>query len=243
MAIQRIKLPDGRELAIDEWLHWPMYSTVQGEGGIDADLDPLNLGNGAKVALRLFSYVVGANIPQTGGLPRRSATDSDTNQVARSKLNHDEAFLAFSMTYEISALDDDTTIPGLSNSRGAVAPIFTGGNLKRMQRDCLYELFVGAGISKPQARAPLSYYGQGIGSPAWGSGDVLNTGAGQIALSYGTAGYVSPLNQRRWQLPIYIGPDQVMYAKLYSPNGSIQGLSQDWQFKGYLDGLKRRAVA
>jgi hypothetical protein len=245
MAIEKIKLPDGSEVSLSEWLHWPLFSTIEGQGAINSAVDPLGLGNGISVDLLMFTYVAGQTVPQAGVVPSpgRMATDSDTNQVARARINHDEAMIVFSMTYEIFALTDDTAIPNLPNDVGALAPVFTGDNLRRMQRDCMYELYVGAGIKKPQARAPLSYYGQGIGAPAWGSGDELNTAAQVINFTYGTAGYVSPLNQRRWQLPVYIHPDRVMKTRLSSPVGQIVGLSQSWQFKGYLDGLKKRPVA
>lgn len=245
MAIDTIKLPDGREVSLSEWLHWPLFSTIEGQGGLNAGADPLNLGNGVSIDLLLFTYVVGARVPQAGIVPTpgRMATESDTNQVARARINHDEAMLIFSMTFEITALTDDTSYPGLPNNIGAQAPVFTGANLRRMQRDCMYELYVGAGIKKPQARAPLSYYGQGIGAPAWGSGDELSLGLETVNFTYGTAGYISPLNQRRWQLPVYVHSDRKMNARLASPAGQIVGLSQSWQFKSYLDGLKRRPVA
>ena len=245
MAIDKIKLPDGREVAISEWLHWPLFSTIEGQGGVAPGAD--GLGNGVAIDLKMFSYVVGARVPQAGTVPaafaNRMATESDTNQVARSRINHDEAMLVFSMTFEMWSLENDPDIPGLPNNISAPEPVLNGDNLRRLQRDCMYELYVGAGIKKPQARAPLSYYGQGIGAPAWGSGDELNAGLNVINFSYGTAGYISPLNQRRWQLPIYVHSDRVMYARLRSPVGIIVGLSQSWRFKGYLDGLKRRPVA
>lgn len=245
MAIQTIKLPDGRTVEINEWLHWPIFSTVEGQGGINAGADPLGLGNGAAIDLRLFSYVVGQQIPQAGApaAGRRTSTESDTNQVARNRVNQDEAMLIFSMTYEIFAMDDDTDIPGLPNNIQSVEPAMSGSNLRRLQRDCMYELFVGSGIGKPQARAPLAYYGQGVGAPAWGSGDALALGAQTLNLNYGTAGCPTPGNQRRWQLPVYIHSDRKMNARLYSPGGQIVGLSQDYRFRGYLDGLKRRPVA
>jgi hypothetical protein len=245
MSIDRIKLPDGREVELTEWLHWPQFSTAEGQGGIGSAADALGLGNGAAINLRLFTYVVGQQIPQAGtpASGKRQATESDTNQVARARMNQDEAYLAFSMTYEVFALGDDTDIPGLVNNVQALEPVLTGTNLRRLQRDCMLELYVGARIQKPQARAPLSYYGQGVGAVAWGSGDQLNTGADVVNQSYGTAGYISPLNQRRWNLPIYVHSDRVMYAKLHSPVGQISGLSQDWRFRLYMDGLKRRPVA
>src|SRR5574338_1099852 len=245
MAIEKIKLPDGRTVELSEWLHWPQFSTIEGQGGLNAGTDPLGLGNGASINLKLFGYVVGQSIPQAGtpSSGKRIATESDTNQVARTRINQDEAYLAFSMTYEIFALDDDSAIPGLTNTYQAVEPILTGTNLRRLQRDAMFELYVGARITKPQVRAPLSYFGQGVGAPAWGSGDALNLGASTVALGYGTAGYVSPANQRRWQLPVYVHSDRVMYAGLWTPVGQVVGLSQDWRFRGYMDGLKRRPVA
>jgi len=245
MAIQTIKMPDGRSVEISEWLHWPVFSTVEGQGGIDSGIDPLGLGFGAKTDLKLFSYVVGARIPQAGTVSTgpRISTETDTNQVARNRVNQDEALLIFSMTYEVFALDDDTQIPGLPNNIQSVEPALSGTNLRRMQRDMMFELYVGAKISKPQARAPLSYYGQGVGAPAWGSGDALALGAETLNLNYGTAGCVSPHNQRRWQLPVYVHADRVFNCKLSTPGGTIRGLSQDWRFRGYVDGLKKRPVA
>jgi hypothetical protein len=251
MAIETIKLPDGTNVEINEWLHWPTYSTIEGEGALNPT-DPAGLGFGASIDLRLFGYVVGGQVPQARGatgasafpLSSRMATQSDTNQVARTRVNHDEALLVFSMTYEIFAQGSDgTEVPGVANTVQAADPALTGTNLRRLQRDCMYELFVGARIQKPQARAPLAYYGQGVGAPAWGSGDALKAGASTIAMNYGTGGCIAPWNQRRWQLPIYVHSDRVMYARLHSPVGEIQGLNQSWRFRGYVDGLKRRPVA
>lgn len=246
MAIKNIMLPDGTKVAIDEWLHYPIFSTCEGQGAISA-APPLNLGNGAAIDLKLFSYVVGSQIPQAGAVTggRRNATEADTNQVAKTRMNHDEAFIAFSMTYECWAIEDgpNTLIPGLPNNVQGANPALIGTNLRRLQRDCMLDLYVGAGISKPQARAPLSYYGQGIGSPAWGSGDAISTPPTTTNFSYGTGGPVSPRNQRLWQLPIYIHSDRVMYVKLYTPIGQIVGLNQDWRMRVYMDGLKKRPVA
>lgn len=240
MAIKKIRMPQGQEFNIDEWLHWPLFSTVEAAAATQIDL-------------RAFSYVVGQNIPQAGAISTgaRAATESDTNQVARSRINHDEAFICFSMTYETWALE------GTDNSNSvyaappldvaAVAPIFRGTNLHNLQQQVLMQLFVGANITKPMASAPLSYYGQGIGSPAWGSGDALTVAIGaatSLNLDYGTAGCVSPENQRRWILPVYIHSDRVAYVRLRTPGAAaLANVDQDWRLKVYLDGLKRRPVA
>lgn len=240
MAIQNIRLPNGETFNIEEWLHWPLYSAVEAQAGVGIDL-------------RAFSYVVGQRIPQAGVVSTgaRDATDADTNHDSRSRMNHDEAFIVFSMTYEHFALegsdnqDSTYTVPPLDNA--ATAPILSGTNLRIMQRDLMMEMFVGAGISKPQASAPFSYYGQGVGAVAYGSGDALaiaNGGATALNLNYGTGGAIDPKrNQRRWNLPVIVHSDRVFFVRLSTPAGPLVGEDQDWRLRVILDGLKRRPVA
>jgi len=233
MAIEKIKLADGTEINVEEWLMWPLFSTGIGEA---------TGGNGVGGELRLFEYIVGDNLPQLGtpaGAPIAAGV-ADTNQVVRGKINHDEGFICFNLTYEVFALE--TTAAVQAKVYGP-EPIFTGTNLRRMQRDCMLEMFVGAGITKPQVSAPLEYYGQGVGAVAFGSGDQFETGATDIALDYGTGGPICPQNQRRWHLPVKIDADRDMFVSLRTPEGAIRGLTQDWRLRVYMDGLKRRPVA
>jgi hypothetical protein len=239
MTIQKIKLPNGQTFNIEEWLHWPVYSTVEAAAG-------------TSVNLAAFSYVVGQNVPRTG-LPARQATYSDTNQVARSRMNHDEAMIVFSMTYEHFAVEGTAhansqfVVPPLDME--ALAPVLSGLNLAKLRMDLMINLLIGAGITKPMASAPLSYFGQGIGAAAWGSGDALaiaTAGATALNLNYGTGGYLGPKNQRLWSLPVMIESDRVMKCQVQSPAGVIGGsnpVDQDWSLKIYLDGLKKRPVA
>lgn len=240
MAIKKIRVGD-REFNLDEWLHWPLYSVVEVAAGV-------------AVNLRAFSYVVGQNVARAG-LPARQASMSDTNQVARSRINHDEAFICYSMTYEVTAIEregdapadfSDAIFPVPPLDQAAGAPVFYGPNLRILQRDVLLELFVGANISKPMAQAPLEYYGQGVGAAAFGSGDALTIAFGAataLNLDYGTGGYVSPRNQRRWRLPVYIDSDRAMHAKVRSPGGALTQVNQNWSMRVWMDGMKRRAVA
>ena len=247
MAIKTIKTPDGEEFNIDEWLHWPLYSVIE---------------SGANLAVnyRLFSYVVGQRVPgsNTTAAGSRDATESDTNQVNRSRINHDEAFLCFCMTYEHFAVEGVATTGAPAQSNGsnmifpvppadaaAVAPILWGTNLRRLQRDVMLQLFVGADIKKPMASAPLSYYGQGIGAEAFGAGDALQISIGAataLNLNYATAGAVQPENQRRWNLPVEIPSDTAMYGQVSTPAGKTD-VTQDFRLRVYMDGLKRRPVA
>lgn len=238
MAINQIKLPNGDVFSIDEWLHWPLFSTIEGAAG-------------ASVNLRAFSYIIGQNVPQAGAISTgsRQATIADTNQVVRSKINHDEAFILYSMTYEHFALEgsanQDSFFQNAPLNNAAVAPILRGTNLRLMGRDMIVELYVGAGITKPAARCPMSYINQGVGAVAWGSGDALainNGGATALNLNYGTGGPVMPANQRRYTMQVYIQADRTMQLKVSTPAGAL-AVDQDWRLRFYLDGLKRRAVA
>jgi len=244
MAIKKIRLPNGRELEIGEWLQWPIYSAVE-------------IARNATVDLRAFAYVVGQRVPQTApaptgaGVANRNATEADTNQTAKARMNHDEAFVAYSLTYEHFALLNAQTYDNVPNDLPATRPILTGTDLRKLQMECMLELAVGADINKPQISAPLSYYGQAIGSPAYCSGDAVNVAVGAsttMNFAYGTAGAINPRNQRRWQLPVYIHPDRVFTARIHSPAGppgtrAGRVLDQDVQLKFYLDGIKRRPVA
>lgn len=248
MAIEKIRLADGTEINVEEWLHWPLFSTGIGQGDIGGNA----LGAGGQI--RIFTYIVGDKIPTLGVVtPTPVAGIADTNQVVRGKINHDEGFIAFDMTYEPFALSRDPSFgePG-STDITAVDPILSGTNLRRLQKDVLMELFVGAGITKPMASAPLAYYSQSCGAAAFSSGDGLLVSIAQgggapnisnLALDYGTGGPVTPNNQRRWNLPIKIDADRDTYVGLRTPGGQIVGLDQSWRLRVYMDGLKRRAVA
>lgn len=236
MAIQQIKLPDGSVFNLEEWLHWPSFSVVEGAAG-------------SNVNLRAFSYVIGDRVPQAGAVTGgpRQATESDTNWVTKSRANHDEAIVVFAITNEYFALEGSQAPIGNGAAQlAATAPILTGTNLRWMQLLMMQELFVGANISKPMASAPLEYYGQGIGAVAYPSGDALTIALGptSLNLNYGTAGNINPVNnQRLWPMPVMVDSDRVMYVKLTTPGGKLEHVDQDWRLRIYLDGVKRRPVA
>lgn len=241
MAIRNIRLGD-QEFKIEEWLHWPEFSTIEGQAG-------------ANVNLRAFSYVVGQLVPQAGTIStgRRRATVADTNRTTRSRMNKDEALIIFSLTYEPFAYEGTTNSDSQpyqssgSADTESLAPAFTGRNLRVVQRDMMFDLMIGANISKPMAQAPVAYIGQGIGAVAYGAGDAFSGitagGGSTLNFNYGTGGEVHPKrNQRSFQLPVLVESDRVMYLHAYTPAGNLT-VDQDWQLRIYLDGLKKRPVA
>jgi hypothetical protein len=235
MAINKVQLPDGTEVVIDEWLHYPLFSTIQiGSTG----------GNGDSTNLRAFSYVQGMRVPSTTNVPlnTRLADARDTNMVKRGGLNYDEAFILYAVTYEAFALTSlgDGTAP---NPAVAPAPVVSAENLKRLQRDLLIEVIVGAQQQKPQLRAPFSFIGQSAGTKSFSSTNNVGAVANGAAYSQGTGGAIDARNQRRLELPIYIESQQVAFMKVSSPVGTIAGLDQSVRLRWYWDGLKRRPVA
>jgi hypothetical protein len=221
-----IRLPDGTELNAEKWLHWPLFSTAEwaSTDGIDFDL---------------FSYTVGQPVVQGPGIPRRNATEVDTNVVRGGVMNQDESAIVFALTYEIFGLSEGEE--GSPPVVVAPVPEFTAGNLRRLQRDLVIALTVGADIIKPQHGVPFSWIHQSIGPESYTSAT--------NPLHIATGGRATPKNQEQLGLPIYIGgfgeafePGNSIAYKLNldSPLGVIQDLTQDVRLRWYFDCLRMR---
>jgi hypothetical protein len=233
MAIREIRMPDGTNLKLDEWVHYPLYSTIE-------------FARFSKINLKAFSYTVGQQVP-TEGLAKRTATEADTNQVVRGRTNHDEAMVVYSITYEIFGLSNGSVDPSASATTplAATAPQYSRHNLLALQRSMLVELFVGANINKPQLRAPFSRIAQSIGPSIHGTtlatvaaGPTLTLGGTDLA----TGGRLSASNQWRLEIPIYIESDRVFNVRCSTPE-RLSDMNQDTRLRLVLDGMKRRPVA
>ena len=233
-SFNHIRMEDGSELSLAEWLHQPVHSTI--EFAANAGVNDL----------RAFNYVRGGRVSSIG-LPRRNATDQDTNVVKAGAMNQDEALLCFSLTMEVFGLEPITfgTAP---THTVAPQPLLSGTDYRRLQRDAMLEFYVGAAIKKPQFDSPFAYFGQSMGATVISSGDEGGTAA--INTDYGTAGRISGSNQHALNLPIYVGgfgdqarPGNSMtfYAKFYNAFGGVfAGLRQGVRLKVLADGLKKR---
>jgi len=224
MAIRNLRLNNGETIELDEWLSWPLFSTVE-------------FAKASRVKLPSFSYTVGQPVPRAG-LAKRLADPSDTNMVIAKKINHDEAFVAFSITYEAFGLSDDLIAAGPAAL--ALAPLISANTLKRMQAFMTLSFKVGTRQSKPQAAAPLAWFAQGAGPVIAASSGAVGVNAN---LSVGTAGRPSPRNQRRFPMPIFVQSDRKISVDVETPRGPIPRLGQDVRLRLYLDGIKRRPVA
>lgn len=230
-SLNKVRLPDGTELNISEWLHWPLYSSV-------------DIGATDSIQLDAFSYVVGNQVPRSPNAPAaRLATRLDTNLVRARKMNQDEALVVFAITWELFGYDG-TTDPNSPSQPMAATPLVDPVDLRTLQRDLLVELKVGANIKKPQVGIPFEYIGQGIGRAEYVSGDAAS-------VATGSGGYPTPQNQRVLNLPVYIGgfgesakPGNSMtfFLRVRTPNGAstLPALKQDYAMRWWLDGLKKR---
>lgn len=228
MAFNEVKLPDGTVLNLSEWLHWPLYSTIE-----FAAADAINLD--------AFSYNPGKPVPSTPGIARRTSTRRDTNLDRSRTMNQDEAIVIFAITYEnfgLTTVEDGASPP----NPVAPAPLMDATDLRRMQRDLYVALKVGAGIKKPQVEAPFSWFGQSIAPVVGVSGDLAS-------IHLGTAGEPTPQNQATLNLPVYIGGfgqnavpgnSMVFVLNVWSVNGPIGGMQQNISQRWWLDGLRRR---
>lgn len=224
----KLILAGGVTIDSEEYLHWPLFSV-----GEWSTADPLRLD--------LFNYVPGGTVSATPTIAQRAATYRDTNMVRASRMNQDESMIVYAITYENFGLTDAT-----ENSPAVVAapaPIFSGDNLRRIQREVIVSLIVGAGIKSPQVGAPWSWYEQSIGAETYfGSGSTFH---------YGTGGEISADNQRQLGLPVFIGGTGEMAKagnamkfafKLRTPGGAaaLTDATQNLMTRWYLDGLYER---
>lgn len=230
-SFNNIRFANGQELSLAEWLGQPVHSVV--EFALDAGV----------TKLRAFNYVRGQNVSSIG-LPKRGATEQDTNLVKAQAMNQDEALMCFSITVECFGL---SAVTG-GGFTVAPTPMLSGTDLRRLERDGMLNLYVGAGVKKPQFEAPFVYYGQSVGATINGPGDT--GGVSALALDYGTMGRVTGTNQHMFDLPIYIGgfgdqarPGNSMtfFAQFSNAfGGAFVGLRQSVRLNVRCDGLRKR---
>jgi hypothetical protein len=193
------------------------------------------------VNLYCFNYTPGQNVSQSG-LAARTATEQDTNVTKRKAMNQDEALIVMAITYEGFALDTEN-----DNSGNVVAPqpMLSGTDLRRLQFEGVFELYVGL-QKKPQYGIPLAWLAQSIGAKTFASPTATTT----VRVDHGTAGDLSAENQELLVLPIYIGgfgqharPGNSMFfqGRFYNAyGGAFTRLRQDVRLRFWLDGLKKR---
>lgn len=223
--IRTFRLPGGRTACIGQYQQEPLWSTV--EWADDATPD-----------LRAFTYTQGQRVP-SAGLTARNATFLDTNKIPRASKSG-RLFLAYGLTYEIFAVADggdpaDFQDPGTDNVYQADDPVFSGNNLRKLQRQLLLDIIVGSNTDRPDIRLPFSRVGQSIGAVAFAS----TLGSGTVALDYGTGGTATPKSQRAWSSPLIVPGHKVLQVRVQDyGDANRDNITQDVRLRLVFDGLR-----
>ena len=228
-SLNKVVLADGRSVSIAEWYHQPVYSTLEFNSADSVNLD-------------CFNYTPGQNVSHGATLAARTATEQDTNMVKKKAMNQDEALIVMAITYEAFALDTENDNSG---NVVAPAPMLSGTDLRRLQYEGVFELYVGL-QKKPQYDIPFAWLCQSIGTKTFAA----PVGTTTVRIDYGTGGDLSAENQELLVLPIYIGGfgqhakvGNSMYFRgrfFNAKGGAFTRLRQGVRLKFYLDGLKKR---
>lgn len=225
--LSSIRLQDGSEIDISEWIHDPLFSAADFTAGDQFKLD-------------LFSYTRGQNVARTASTAARTANEGDTNLTRKRQMNQDEAMVIYAIHYELFQAEPATLVypPVLDN--GAPAPLIGAQDLEALQQSTWVELKVGAGIKKPQVELPLSQLGMSIDTRTYAS-------TGLPGLHIGSAGVATPANQAKFQIPVFVGGtgqnarpgnSRVFHMSWKSHTAPFLRASGSARF--FLDGLRKR---
>lgn len=226
-SLSSIRLNDGSQLDISEWLHDPLFSVADFTAGDQFKLD-------------LFSYTRGQNVAATQSTARRIANESDTNLTRKRQMNQDEAMVIYAITYELSQAEPAPLVypPVLSNS--APAPLNNAQDVAALQASTWIELKVGAGIKKPQVEIPLSQLGMSVDTR-------VHASTGLVGLHTGSAGEATPANQHKFKIPVFVGgtgenaqPGNSRVFHLTWRSHTAPAIVANGSARFYLDGLRKR---
>lgn len=225
MTNNQIKLPGGETIVLDEWIHWPVYSTFEFQ-------------QRTKVDLYAYLYTEGATVPKNGTLAARTSTLCDTNMNAKGRTNQDEALVVYSIVPELFGISAASANPEVDNGVAPVAaptPFISSHNMRILQTELLVELYVGAKITKPQVRAQLGQLPSSVDAYLHSTVNYGNSNA----LDIGHNGPVSACSQWSYELPVMVESDRLLKLRAFSPS-ALLGLNQNVRMRFYLDSLKRR---
>jgi len=225
MTNNQIRLNNGETIVLDEYVHWPVYSTIEFQ-------------QRTKVDLLAFLYTEGTTVPKNGTLASRTSTLSDTNMNAKGRTNQDEALVVFAITPEIFGISAGSVNPQVDAGVAPVAaptPFVSSHNMRILQTELLVEFYVGAKITKPQVRAPLGLLPSSVEVHLHST---VNYGNANV-LDIGHNGPPSACSQWRYELPVMVESDRLIKLRTFSPK-ALLGLNQNIRIRWILDTLKRR---
>jgi len=238
--ITKMRLPGGAEVALVDWTHRQLYSTVDLLTGF------------TQQEIDLFTYVSGDPVPAFGptAQTRRTATDRDTNVSTAGAMASTEEMLVYAIKPEVHLLEqtneaDDMTTLGI-RSPGQPNPSLVA--LAVLNHDLILRLVIS---QKVYAEAGFGYFNAGFGPFGNGIAQTqLATGIG-----YGNPGEPSHAAAQTFAIPHHIGGQEKYRVSLVNPTGAAVNLGYDdreapaiaddvvAQIRVYLDGLYKRPVS
>jgi len=234
-----IRLPDGREVVLEDWTDKPLYSTLDVLAGATSQ------------EMLLFQYTGGDSVPAYAPVPVTApltATDKDTNMATAGGLASSEEFMVYSIRPEVFQLSvEDETHPDFSvpaaPTNGEPTPTPTFLSIMHMQL-----LLVLTISEKEYAQAGLGYFNFG--------GGVYGFAGNTSVRATGQKGEPGNEAVRTYAIPQHIGGQEKFKVALQNPpgdallinlgDGSTEYGDDAKRFarvRVYLDGLRKRPTA
>lgn len=201
--ITKVRLADGREVAIVDWTWRPLYSTIDTlTGWTDAEL-------------RAFTYSVGDPITVSGNMTvRETATLMHTNIKTPAQMDSQEEMLVYAIGIEMYSMAEDTgnsTIDAdLEIDALLVSPVPQHQWVGLLHQQCIGELEVS---EKEYHQASLGWFVAGFGPHV-----ALASGADD---QFSTANNGSPSHEAKDMspVPVHIGSTENYAFLVHNPTG------------------------
>lgn len=252
-TITKVRLPDGKEIAMVDWTDQPIWSTCEYEhGATQREMD-------------LFQYVVGDQVPAAAAAgaaaTTRVANERDTNMSAPGSMASTEEMLVYAIKPELFMLWLDTANDFTDWDIGAAAT-YSGWPIPTPICVAVLNMFLKLQLEISQklyAQAGFGYFNAGFGVVSQGVGGVGNA----VGRSYAVNGEQSQEAVRSFVLAQHIGGQEKFRVTLINPEGDAllignpENVGQNLDGSGtgeiaaeamvrihiYLDGLHKRPVS
>jgi len=197
--ITKVRLADGREVAIVDWTWRPLYSTIDTFSGW------------TNLEIRAFTYSAGDQISwSNGGTVRETATLVHTNISSASEMDALEEFLVYGMCVEVYRCLQNTGASTIDfNGSGLPGPLPQVWHVAMLQAATILELEVS---QKAYQQASTGWFAAGFG--AYGTGvDDTNE------FMFGNNGHPSREAVDMYPVPVHIGGTEKYNVILHNPLG------------------------
>jgi hypothetical protein len=237
-TIVNIRLPDGTELTLGDWVDKPVFSAVMFLTGFT---DPV---------LEAFGYNVGEPVPATSNATVKiTSTEADTNIAAAGGNVSTEELLIYAIKPEYFELQTTGTVTDLTTAAPRLPgqPVMRPTTLGKINLALMLRLRVS---EKVYADAGSAYFNTGFG--VFGMGQLLSQAAAGTARTYANAGWPAQDAVRSFAVPQHIGGTEKYTVQWLNWPGNTINFTDEGQAiitgltvyaRTYLDGMRKRPTA